>query len=188
MMSTCREIRWMWLRRLQPNPVWDSLDLARLARHPLNDTSPESPPCNHHSNFSETENTFHAARHSSFLKYEVWSPVFVRRPVGRARRLLDAFPQTHKHVGSFTIADATPSLLKVPLKFFYRSSKAVGAGSHGPCTLLVMKNGPTRNPGPRGPQRSGGTDVRNVCVPFPATLSLFASDSSISIKCFGDRN
>ena len=67
MMSTCREIRWMWLRRLQPNPVWDSLDLARLARHPLNDTSPESPPCNHHSNFSETENTFHAARHSSFL-------------------------------------------------------------------------------------------------------------------------
>ena len=71
---------------------------------------------------------------------------------------------------------------------FYRSSKAVGAGSHGPCTLLVMKNGPTRNPGPRGPQRSGGTDVRNVCVPFPATLSLFASDSSISIKCFGDRN
>ena len=121
-------------------------------------------------------------------QYEVWSPVFVRRPVGRARRLLDAFPQTHKHVGSFTIADATPSLLKVPLKFFYRSSKAVGAGSHGPCTLLVMKNGPTRNPGPRGPQRSGGTDVRNVCVPFPATLSLFASDSSISIKCFGDRN
>ena len=50
-----------------PCLVWDSLDLARLARHPLNDTSPESPPCNHHSNFSETENTFHAARHSSFL-------------------------------------------------------------------------------------------------------------------------
>ena len=56
-----------WLRRLQPNPVWDSLDLARLARHPLNDTSPETPPCNHHSNFSETETYFHAARHSSFL-------------------------------------------------------------------------------------------------------------------------
>ena len=67
MMSTLRAARWRWLRRLQPNPVWDSLDLARLARHPLNDTSPESPPCNHHSNFSETENTFHAARHSSFL-------------------------------------------------------------------------------------------------------------------------
>ena len=88
----------------------------------------------------------------------VWSPVFVRRPVGRARRPLDAFPQTHKHVGSFTIAGATPSLIKVPLKFFYRSSKAAGAGSHGPGTLRVMRNGPTRNPGPREAQRCGGTE------------------------------
>ena len=69
MISTYRAARWRWLRRLQPNPVWDSLDLARLARHPLNDTSPETPPCNHHSNFSETETTFHAARHSSFLRW-----------------------------------------------------------------------------------------------------------------------
>ena len=71
MVSTCRAARWRWLRRLQPNPVWDSLDLARLARHPLNDTSPETPPCNHHSNFSETETYFHAARHSSFLTQSI---------------------------------------------------------------------------------------------------------------------
>jgi len=86
----------------------------------------------------------------------VWSPVFVRRPVGRARRPLDAFPQTHKHVGSFTIAGATPSLIKVPLKFFYRSSKVVGAGSHGPCNLRSEKwtNEESRVPGPK----VGGTE------------------------------
>ena len=95
-MSTCREIRWMWLRRLQPNPVWDSLDLARLARHPLNDTSPESPPCNHHSNFSETENTFHAARHSSFLRLLLRERVPL--PHSRGRR-------DHRDYGSDTIND-----------------------------------------------------------------------------------
>ena len=91
-------------------------------------------------------------------QYEVWSPVFVRRPVGRARRLLDAFPQTHKHVGSFTIADATPSLIKVPLKFFYRSSEAVGAGSRGPGTLRVLEewtNEESRGPGPEVGERKG---------------------------------
>ena len=92
--------------------------------------------------------------------------------VGRARRVvLDAIPQTHKHVGSFTIADATPSLIKVPLKFFYRSSEAVGAGSRGPGTLRVLEewtNEESRGPGPE----VGGTEGGNKVLRF----SIFSPD------------